>query len=588
MVCFSPVRGLKQRALSLGAASIIVVLAGANAPVASSQDANSMQLTQLASQLSSTVSEIAALEAQMGGLQEAVNQALVDLKDAQIIAEAARQNATAAGGELKKAEDDMASAQDQLNELSRTAYRHNASGANPSAIASQSDAKRQLDRYTFLRRQAAEQRGVVEALDAERTKKANKESALRAAQKEAEVREGAARQAEQSAKSAITTQSLALQSKQSEREQLLEQARSVKEQIDNLRAARSGAGEGAAAPARSASLPSEQGQTDPAADTAAPASAPVVQPQASASSETSAEVSGSQESEAQALTSAPSTTADAQASDSQSQGDAAEASAPAAASTPASPLPPAGTASRAATGAPSNIDYLQLANTAIDTAQAVVDSGLLDPGTVDDPFKTLDAVGTVLPALSGSSSLSSDDGTTTSGTSGNSETTGTRNYLDLGTMEDLTNKASSLVTGSKDARIETAIARAKSQLGTPYAWGGGDATGPTKGIRDGGVADTYGDYNKVGFDCSGLVLYAFAGAGIALPHYTGYQYQRGTKVAISDIQRGDLLFWGPSGNQHVAIYLGDGQMIEAPQSGGVVQISPVRYGGMAPNAVRLI
>ena len=155
-------------------------------------------------------------------------------------------------------------------------------------------------------------------------------------------------------------------------------------------------------------------------------------------------------------------------------------------------------------------------------------------------------------------------------------------------MEDLTNKASSLVTGSKDARIETAIARAKSQLGTPYAWGGGDATGPTKGIRDGGVADTYGDYNKVGFDCSGLVLYAFAGAGIALPHYTGYQYQRGTKVAISDIQRGDLLFWGPSGNQHVAIYLGDGQMIEAPQSGGVVQISPVRYGGMAPNAVRLI
>lgn len=80
MVCFSPVRGLKQRALSLGAAGIIVVLAGANAPVASSQDANSMQLTQLASQLSSTVSEIAALEAQMGGLQEAVNQALVDLR----------------------------------------------------------------------------------------------------------------------------------------------------------------------------------------------------------------------------------------------------------------------------------------------------------------------------------------------------------------------------------------------------------------------------------------------------------------------------------------------------------------------------
>ena len=91
-----------------------------------------------------------------------------------------------------------------------------------------------------------------------------------------------------------------------------------------------------------------------------------------------------------------------------------------------------------------------------------------------------------------------------------------------------------------------------------------------------------------GFDCSGLVLYAFAAAGVALPHYTGYQYQRGTQVPVNEAQRGDLLFWGPGGNQHVAIYLGDGTMIEAPQAGQNVTIAPVRWSGMAPNAVRLL
>ena len=91
-----------------------------------------------------------------------------------------------------------------------------------------------------------------------------------------------------------------------------------------------------------------------------------------------------------------------------------------------------------------------------------------------------------------------------------------------------------------------------------------------------------------GFDCSGLVLYAFAAAGVSLPHYTGYQYQRGTQVNPKDAKRGDLLFWGPEGSQHVAIYLGDGTMIEAPQSGQNVQISPVRWSGMADKAVRLL
>lgn len=139
-------------------------------------------------------------------------------------------------------------------------------------------------------------------------------------------------------------------------------------------------------------------------------------------------------------------------------------------------------------------------------------------------------------------------------------------------------------TPSSSARVETVVNRALSQLGVPYAWGGGDANGPTRGIRDGGVADRHGDYNKIGFDCSGLMIYAFAGVGKALPHFTGYQYTAGPQYPSGQRKRGDMLFW-PG---HVALYLGNGQMVEAPQSGDVVKISPVRMAGMKPMVVRLV
>ncbi|MFW0785653.1 NlpC/P60 family protein [Gordonia sp. CPCC 206044] len=136
--------------------------------------------------------------------------------------------------------------------------------------------------------------------------------------------------------------------------------------------------------------------------------------------------------------------------------------------------------------------------------------------------------------------------------------------------------------------IEISVNRALSQLNVPYAWGGGDANGPTRGIRDGGVADSYGDYNKIGFDCSGLMIYAFAGVGIDLPHYTGYQYTSGPQVPLAQMKRGDMIFYGPNASQHVALYLGDGKMVEAPESGSVVKVSPVRTAGAMPNVVRLL
>ncbi|WP_162272785.1 NlpC/P60 family protein, partial [Nocardia lijiangensis] len=136
--------------------------------------------------------------------------------------------------------------------------------------------------------------------------------------------------------------------------------------------------------------------------------------------------------------------------------------------------------------------------------------------------------------------------------------------------------------------VEIVVDRALSQLGVQYAWGGGDENGPTLGIRDGGVADSHGDYNKVGFDCSGLMIYAFAGIGVSLPHYSGYQYNAGTRVPVDERARGDMLFWGPNGSQHVALYLGDGRMVEAPQSGDVVKVTPVRESGIMPYAVRIV
>ncbi|CAJ1505508.1 NlpC/P60 family peptidoglycan endopeptidase RipB [[Mycobacterium] burgundiense] len=128
--------------------------------------------------------------------------------------------------------------------------------------------------------------------------------------------------------------------------------------------------------------------------------------------------------------------------------------------------------------------------------------------------------------------------------------------------------------------IEYVIRRAGSQIGVPYSWGGGSLTGPSRGIDQGA--------GTIGFDCSGLTRYAFAGIGILLPRWSGDQYNAGRKIPPSQARRGDLLFWGPGGSQHEAIYLGNGQMLEAQQTGVPIKISPVRMAGMTPYVTRII
>lgn len=132
---------------------------------------------------------------------------------------------------------------------------------------------------------------------------------------------------------------------------------------------------------------------------------------------------------------------------------------------------------------------------------------------------------------------------------------------------------------------QTAIDAAKVYLGLPYAWGGGGTNGPGPGQDP--------DLGIIGFDCSGLTQYAYARAGIPIPRNSRAQYAALPKVDSDDLRPGDLVFYAtssgdPSTIYHVAIYLGGGKMVEAPESGSVVKVSDMRWrdyaGAVRPSA----
>jgi cell wall-associated NlpC family hydrolase len=118
------------------------------------------------------------------------------------------------------------------------------------------------------------------------------------------------------------------------------------------------------------------------------------------------------------------------------------------------------------------------------------------------------------------------------------------------------------------------VAAAKSALGTPYSWGAGNEYGATLGQPTGDYP--YQATHTVGFDCSGLVQFAFAQVGITLPHSSGAggQWSDGRAIPMSALRPGDLVFFEGTGNpQHVGIYIGSGEYIEAPHTGADVRIS---------------
>jgi len=128
------------------------------------------------------------------------------------------------------------------------------------------------------------------------------------------------------------------------------------------------------------------------------------------------------------------------------------------------------------------------------------------------------------------------------------------------------------------SRGRAAVAKAEQYLGWMYAWAGGNRYGPTYGVCAGDGA--FNDCHVKGFDCSGLALYAW-GSYISLDHYAASQYgQAGSyHPSTSNLMPGDLVFWSSDGSRwgihHVAIYIGGGNVIQAPQSGEVIQITPL-------------
>lgn len=109
-------------------------------------------------------------------------------------------------------------------------------------------------------------------------------------------------------------------------------------------------------------------------------------------------------------------------------------------------------------------------------------------------------------------------------------------------------------TGPASGNARRALDAAYAQLGKPYSWG---AAGP-------------GSY-----DCSGLTMYSWRAGGVSLPHSSRMQYSSNPrKVSKSELQPGDLVFAG-SPIHHVGMYVGNGNMIHAPQTGDVVRIAPL-------------
>ncbi|MEE1758924.1 C40 family peptidase [Streptomyces sp. SP18BB07] len=133
--------------------------------------------------------------------------------------------------------------------------------------------------------------------------------------------------------------------------------------------------------------------------------------------------------------------------------------------------------------------------------------------------------------------------------------TGHTSRSSTGAQRSLSGPASpvSAPADAPNSRAAAAVSYAYSKIGSPYVWG---ATGPNA------------------FDCSGLTLAAYRAAGVSLPRTTYSQINAGPRVARSELRPGDLVFFY-SGISHVGIYIGNGQMIHAPNPSAPVRVAPL-------------
>lgn len=561
-------------------AATISLVAGLVSPAANGQSSAS-GVSELVTAVSRAQADVDALNLDLGGLQESVNQSLVDLHDAQVKAEQARRGKDEAKRRLNEAQERVDALRAELDDLSRSQYR----GASPSdalvAVSGKDTQRDVLDRSLFLRQRSEEKRAKLAEAEEARAEAANEEATLRQASELADASEAEAKQAEASARELLDANRAALEASVAERDAAQSQLDTAQKELDQQR------------PAQTDKAQTDKAQADQA-QTEAEADATQAQPETPDTATAAAEPDNSVAADPYAATltvSKGDTTYEVpeEVVDLVRQrvaNDAPEAPEPSRATVIDAVRTVAQTSSDSDIAALSSqaglpaLDSDTIAKVgAVAAGIAMVGGVAANHGSFDN--SNADAVELVTAFADG---LNGALGTVeqTSDTTETADSTDSLSAVlpEVETAADVSAKSQKSVAAVSDSsQVEAVIARAQSQIGTPYVWGGGDANGPTTGVNGGSVS---------GFDCSGLVLYAFAAAGVALPHYTGYQYQRGTQVPASEAQRGDLLFWGPGGNQHVAIYLGDGTMIEAPQSGQNVTIAPVRWSGMAPNAVRLL
>lgn len=115
-------------------------------------------------------------------------------------------------------------------------------------------------------------------------------------------------------------------------------------------------------------------------------------------------------------------------------------------------------------------------------------------------------------------------------------------------------------SSARQSIVKTAL----SYVGTPYAWGGGSATVRTS--RGTGL----GTQNVIGVDCSGLTSFAYNAIGVRIPRHSNSQTATGVRTNIKNAQPGDIVGWGRGG--HVAIYIGNGQIVEAAKPGTQVRV----------------
>ncbi|MFC1405032.1 MULTISPECIES: C40 family peptidase [Streptacidiphilus] len=141
--------------------------------------------------------------------------------------------------------------------------------------------------------------------------------------------------------------------------------------------------------------------------------------------------------------------------------------------------------------------------------------------------------------------------------------------------------AATSTVGERDTG-QRVVAAALHELGTPYAWGGGGPQGPSLGFCDGTNGYLQGVCmadHTVGFDCSGLALFAWyqgSGGRIRLPHYSVDQLATDPQVPLDQLIPGDLLFFAHPGGpvHHVGVYIGGGAMVHAEHTGTVVAVLP--------------